>query len=69
MGLVALGVRLALVDAGVPPLLRLLIVAVVGAAVFFALCFWRVPEIRRDIRSVTSRLRPAPVTSPVVAEG
>ena len=58
MGVVALVVRLALVDAGVPPLLRLLIVSVVGGAVFLAICLWRIPEIARDVRSLTGSWRP-----------
>ncbi|MDA0168670.1 MOP flippase family protein [Solirubrobacter taibaiensis] len=68
MGIVALATRLALVDAGVSPLLRLLIVGVVGAVVFGLLCLWRIPEIRRDIQSLTGKWRPVRVGAPAVAE-
>ena len=67
MGVVVLVARLAMVDAGVPAALRLVLATLLGVAVFAALCAWREPEIRRDLRSLLGdRLRvrtPAPAES------
>jgi O-antigen/teichoic acid export membrane protein len=67
MGVVVLGARLAMVDAGVPAALRLVLATLLGVVVFAALCAWREPEIRRDLRSLLGdRLRvrtPAPAES------
>jgi O-antigen/teichoic acid export membrane protein len=63
---VVLVARLAMVDAAVPAAVRLVLCTVLGAAVFGALCFWREPEIRRDLRSLLgSRL---PVRRTAAAE-
>jgi O-antigen/teichoic acid export membrane protein len=67
MAVVVLVARLAMVDAGVPAAVRLVLCSVLGAAVFGGLCLWGVPEIKRDLRSLLgSRLqvpRPAVVES------
>ena len=45
MCLVVLGVRVALVDAGVHEAVRLVVCTGVAAVVYLALCAWRVPEL------------------------
>lgn len=55
MCVVLLGVRLALVDAGTPEALRLLICAAAGAVVYLGLCTWRVPELAAELRGVLRR--------------
>jgi hypothetical protein len=64
---VVLLARLALLDAGAPAIVRLVVCSLLGAAVFFALCLWRVPEIGRDIRSLTGNWRPVRVGAPAAA--
>jgi O-antigen/teichoic acid export membrane protein len=49
--------RLWLLDAEVPAVLRLVLCALTGAVVFFALCAWRVPEVARDVRQLMSSRR------------
>jgi O-antigen/teichoic acid export membrane protein len=68
MSAVVLAARLLLVDAGVPAAIRLVLLALLGAAVFFGLCLWRVPEIARDVRSLAGSWRPARVAAPAAAE-
>ena len=50
-----LGVRLALVDAGVHEALRLVICTGVGVLAYAALCAWRVPELAQEVRGVLGR--------------
>jgi O-antigen/teichoic acid export membrane protein len=57
MCLVVAGVRLALVDAGVPPALRLAGCIVTGAVVYGGLCAWRVPGLLDEIRGLLRRRR------------
>jgi polysaccharide transporter, PST family len=57
MALVVAGVRLGLEDAGVHAAGRLLICVGVGAVVYAVLCWWRVPELAGEVRSLLSRRR------------
>lgn len=66
MGIVVFVARVAMVDAGVPAGVRLVLCCALGAVVFGGLCLWRVPEVLRDIRSLLGPLRmrsAAPVES------
>jgi hypothetical protein len=63
MGGVIYVARLAMVDAGVPAAARLVLCTGLGAAVFGVVCFWRVPEIRRDLRSLLGSRLPVPRTA------
>ena len=58
--------RLALVDADVPPALRLGLCVAVGGVVFAGLCAWWAPEVVRDVRSLVRRSPPA-ATAPRAA--
>ena len=65
---IVLAVRVSLVDAGVPPALRLLICVAVGAVVYAGLAAWRVPEIAAEVRGVLRRRRGAtPPIAPAAA--
>jgi O-antigen/teichoic acid export membrane protein len=55
MGLAVLATRMVLVDQGVPPALRLVLVIVVGICVYVPCCAWRSPETAAEVRSVLSR--------------
>jgi O-antigen/teichoic acid export membrane protein len=55
MGAISWGLRLALVQAGVPAELRLALVVVAGAAVYLALVVWREPELVAEIRTLLPR--------------
>jgi len=55
MCLAVLALRVALVDAGVAAELRLLLCIVTGAAVYGALCLWRVPELAAEVRALLDR--------------
>lgn len=66
---VVLGVRLALMDAGVGAMLRLVVCTGVGLAVYIPLCAWRVPELTQEVRGLRqrrgrrgTRLAPQPAT-------
>lgn len=67
---VLLGLRIALIDADVPPALRLLLLIVAGAAALVPLLAWRAPEVYRDVRSLLgSRGRGGgPVGQPAAVE-
>src|SRR5439155_26469204 len=41
-----------LVGNDLPPLLRLLLIALTGAAVYIPLCLWRVPELRLETQQL-----------------
>jgi hypothetical protein len=60
--------RLAMIDAGVPAALRLVACSLLGAAVFFSLCLWRVPEISRDLRSLLAGRRAGRVGAPATVK-
>lgn len=66
-----LGLRLAMVEAGVPPLVRLLAATAAGAVVLLPLMAWRAPEVWRDVRSLLGTARrtapPAPAAGPAGA--
>jgi O-antigen/teichoic acid export membrane protein len=55
--------KLVLVDQGVPDAARLVVLTLLGLAVFAALCFWRAPEVRRELRGLR-RARPEPAPAP-----
>jgi O-antigen/teichoic acid export membrane protein len=55
MCVVVLGVRIALVDAGVGPAARLVLCVGAGAIAYAALCAWRVPEVAQEVRAVLQR--------------
>jgi O-antigen/teichoic acid export membrane protein len=57
MGAVVFAARVAMVDADVPPAVRLVLATVLGAVVFAGLCLWRVPELLRDLRSLLGSAR------------
>jgi O-antigen/teichoic acid export membrane protein len=60
MAATVFGARLGLIDAGLGPAGRLGICILVGATVYTAMCLWRVPEIRSELRG----LRPRRVRTP-----
>ena len=65
---IVLAVRVSLVDAGVPPALRLFICVAVGAVAYAGLAAWRVPEIAAEVRGVLRRRRGAtPPIAPAAA--
>jgi O-antigen/teichoic acid export membrane protein len=55
MCLAVLALRVALVDAGVPAELRLVLCVAAGALVYGALCLWRVPEVAAELRTLLDR--------------
>ena len=57
------GLRLALVDRGLPPSARLAAVILAGVAVYIPLCLWQVPEVRDEIRRFRRPRRPQPEPS------
>jgi hypothetical protein len=57
MAVMVLGARGALLALGVPPAARLVLLIVLGAAVYLATCLWRAPEITGEIRTVLGRRR------------
>jgi O-antigen/teichoic acid export membrane protein len=63
MGAAVFGLRLALVHAGAPPALRLVVLALAGTALYAALVLWRVPEVR-----ALGALRPGRAVPPTPAE-
>jgi len=65
---VVLVARLALIDAGVPAAARLVLCSLLGAAVFFSLCLWRVPEITRDVRSLLAGRRSGGLGAPATVK-
>ena len=59
MTLVILGVRLALLDQ-VSAATRLVVVILVGVAVYVPLCMWRAPEVAQEIRRLRATRREGP---------
>jgi O-antigen/teichoic acid export membrane protein len=59
MTLVVFGLRLALLDI-LPPGPMLVLLVVVGVAVYLPVCMWRVPEVAREIRQVRASRRSGP---------
>jgi O-antigen/teichoic acid export membrane protein len=57
MAVVAALVRQAALELGLSPLLRLVVVTLVGAAVYMPLCLWRSPEARNDVRGLLRQRR------------
>jgi O-antigen/teichoic acid export membrane protein len=49
------GIRMALLDTGVPTAGRLLLCVAAGGLVYIALCAWRVPEVTAEVRSLLNR--------------
>ena len=58
MAIALLGVREALQAAGVPAPARLVLLLLVGAAVYLGASLWRAPEVTREIAGVIARRRP-----------
>jgi O-antigen/teichoic acid export membrane protein len=52
-----LGLRLALVDAGMHEALRLIVCSFAGAVLYVGLCAWREPELAREARALIGRRR------------
>jgi hypothetical protein len=59
MALIVLGLRFALLDQ-LPAGLRLVVLIVVGIAVYLPLCRWRAPEVAQEIRRVRASRRGEP---------
>jgi O-antigen/teichoic acid export membrane protein len=59
MAVVALALRTTLVEAGVPAGARLVLVTVVGAAVYLAACLWRASEVTNELWGALGRRRRA----------
>jgi hypothetical protein len=55
MAVILLGVRAGLVSAGLSPAVRLLILVLLGTAIYVAACLWRAPEISRELRTFLRR--------------
>jgi O-antigen/teichoic acid export membrane protein len=66
MGLVVMAARVAMVEAGFPPAVRLVLLTLLGLAVYVPCCLWRAPEVTGEIRSAIGR-RGLPVGSSVEA--
>ncbi|MGH2715627.1 MAG: MOP flippase family protein [Thermoleophilaceae bacterium] len=62
---IVLGLRLALVDAGLEATVRLILCTGVGVLSYVALCAWRVPELTQELRGILRRR--AGGTAPLVA--
>ena len=58
MALVLLITRAALVAAGLQPFPRLVVLVLAGGAAYVVGCFWRAPELFRELRRVLRRGRP-----------
>jgi O-antigen/teichoic acid export membrane protein len=56
MAAAVLAARLAMVDQGVPALLRLIVCVGVGLVTFAVVCAWRVPEVRVEYETLLRRL-------------
>jgi O-antigen/teichoic acid export membrane protein len=57
MAIAVLAARMALVATDFPTAARLLVLVVLGAAVYLACCLWRAPEITLEIRNTLARRR------------
>ena len=55
MAVILVGVRAGLVSAGLSPAVRLLILVLLGTAIYVAACLWRAPEISRELRTFLRR--------------
>lgn len=55
MGVAVLGARTMLVEAGVPPFVRLIVLAALGVGVYVAGCLWRAPEVTSELRAAAGR--------------
>lgn len=62
MAATLLVVRPALLAAGTPAALRLVLLVGLGAVVYAAACLWRAPEITSEIKDAIRRRSPAPIT-------
>jgi O-antigen/teichoic acid export membrane protein len=67
MALVIVFVRRLLVEAGTTPIVRLLVLIVLGAIVFALLAAWRAPQLREEVDALRGRVRQRRVapTAPV----
>ncbi len=61
--------RLGLIEVGAPAWLRLVLLIVLGGAVYIPSCLWRAPEVTQEIKSAIGRRkrRPAPRLEPLDA--
>jgi O-antigen/teichoic acid export membrane protein len=57
MTVCVIGAKLVLVDQGASSGIRLLLLILVGAAVYLPLCLWRAPEVATEIRALLARRR------------
>lgn len=62
-----LSARAALLDAGVPPGIRLPVLIALGAVVYVPVCLWRAPQVLAELRSIRPRRRQAEVVTPAEA--
>ena len=69
MAVILVGVRAGLVSAGLSPAVRLLILVLLGTAIYIAACLWRAPEISRELRNFLRRRPPTPPTPPPTPTG
>ena len=60
MGVGVLGGKLLLLSMGVAPAARLVILAVIGVALFLPLCAWRAPEVFDEVRRAFKQWRAEP---------
>jgi O-antigen/teichoic acid export membrane protein len=56
MAAAVLAARLAMLDNGIPALVRLVVCVVVGVVTFALVCAWRVPEVRLEYAALVRRL-------------
>ncbi len=59
MAAVVFATRQALIAAGVPAAGRLVLLILLGVAVYVPLCAWRVPEVVAEVKRVSSRRQKA----------
>jgi O-antigen/teichoic acid export membrane protein len=58
MAAILAAVRVGLVDAGLPPSARLIVLIVLGAGIYLPLLRWRVPELMEEVKAVRGRTQP-----------
>ena len=69
MAVAVLTARVALVAVDVPPAGRLVLLVLLGGAVYLACCVWRAPEITLEIReTIVKRRQAAPSVEPATAQ-
>ena len=68
MSAAVLAARLAMVDAEVPALARLVLCTLLGVVVYVPLCAWRAPEVVQEIRMLAGARRGARLGTAVPAE-